>query len=49
MDRQGVKWRIFKEINIVKLNYKKGDYSHLEPMPSGLNGNVRLIPVNYSR
>lgn len=48
MDRQGVKWRIFKEINMVKLNYKKGEYSHLDPMPSGLNGNVRLIPVNYA-
>lgn len=46
MDRKGEKWRIFKEINMVKLNYKKGDYSHLEPLPSGLNGSVRLIPVN---
>lgn len=49
MDRKGEQWRIFKEINMVKLNYEKGDYSHLQPMPAGLNSCVKLIPVNYDK
>lgn len=47
LDRKKVEWRIFKDINIAKLNYTKGTYDNWEPLPSGLNGNVRLIPVNY--
>ena len=46
LDRQGVKWRKFKEINIVNLNYRPSSYAHWAPMPSGLNSEVRLIPVN---
>lgn len=46
MDRDGKKWRIFKEINVVDLNYKTTTYAHWQPLPSGLNGNVRLIPIN---
>ena len=42
LDRQGVKWRKFNEINLVKLDYSKGDYQHWEPVPSGLNSPVRL-------
>ena len=49
LDREKVEWRIFKDINIAKLNYKKGTYDNWEPLPSGLNGNVRLIPVSYSK
>ena len=45
MDRQGVQWRNFKEINFVDLNYKKTGYGKWEPMPSGLNGQVKLVPV----
>ena len=44
LDRQGVPWRRFKEINVVDLNYKKTGYGHWDPMPSGLNGTVRLVP-----
>lgn len=47
LDRQGVQWRKFKEINIVDLNYRPANYSHWAPMPSGLNSEVRLIPVDY--
>lgn len=43
MDRQGVEWRKFKEINVVDLNYKKNLYDTWIPVPSGLNGAVRLI------
>ena len=44
-DRQQVPWRRFKEINVVDLNYKKTGYAHWEPLPSGLNGQVKLIPM----
>ena len=43
MDRQGVEWRKFKEINVVDINYKKTSYSNWAPVPSGLNSEVRLI------
>lgn len=45
-DRRGIEWRKFKDINVVKLNYKKGDYSNWEPVPSGLLGPVKLMPTN---
>ena len=44
LDREGKQWRIFKEINLVDLNYKKTGYAHWAPMPSGLLGPVRVIP-----
>lgn len=44
-DRRGVNWRIFKEINFVDLNYKKTTYGHWAPLPSGLNGEVKLLPM----
>ena len=43
MDRQGIKWRKFKEINVVDLNYKNTLYDKWEPVPSGLNSPVRII------
>lgn len=45
MDRNGKKWRIFNEINVVNLQYKPTLYSDWTPVPSGLNGNVCLIPM----
>nr|WP_321335198.1 glycosyl hydrolase [uncultured Bacteroides sp.] len=45
MDRRGVKWRIYKEINMVDRNYKKTSYADWLPMPSGLLGPVRVIPM----
>ncbi len=47
LDRKGIKWRKFKEINIVDLKYHPANYSHWSPMPSGLNSEVRLIPIDY--
>lgn len=47
LDREGVKWRKFKETNMVNLHYKASYYGDWQPMPSGLNSVVRLIPVNY--
>ena len=43
MDRRGVAWRKFKEINIVDLNYKKTNYAGWEPVASGLCSPVRLV------
>lgn len=45
MDRKQVPWRIFKEVNIVDLNYKKKGYADWQPMPSGLLGPVKIIPM----
>ncbi|MBO5204460.1 MAG: glycosyl hydrolase family 2, partial [Prevotella sp.] len=43
MDRQGVEWRKFKEINVVDINYKKTKYNDWVPVPSGLNSEIKLI------
>lgn len=45
MDRRGVKWRIFKDINMAALGYKKGTYADWKPVWSGLLGPVRIIPL----
>jgi hypothetical protein len=44
MDRKGIEWRKFKEINVVDLNYKTNRYGAWKPVPSGLNSDVKLIP-----
>ena len=43
LDRRGVQWRKMKEINVVDINYKKTTYAHWQPVPSGLNSEVKLI------
>ncbi len=43
LDRDGVEWRKFKEINVVDLNYKNTLYDKWDPVPSGLNSPVRII------
>lgn len=45
LDREGVKWRKMKEINVVDINYKKTTYDKWEPVPSGLNSTVKLVKV----
>ncbi|MCH4100540.1 MAG: glycosyl hydrolase family 2 [Prevotella sp.] len=42
LDRKGVKWRKFKEINFVDITYHQSSYAHWGPVPSGLNSTVRL-------
>lgn len=44
LDRRGVSWKAFHEINFVNIDYKPFDASGWEPMPSGLLGPVTLIP-----
>lgn len=45
LDRGGVEWRKFKEINLVDVNYQHTKYDWWSPVPSGLNGTVRIIPL----
>lgn len=42
LDRAGVEWRKFNEINIVDINYRKTGYGNWETVPSGLASTVRL-------
>ena len=49
MDRRGVRWRIFKDINMVDINYKPSDYSSWAPVPSGLNSPVSLVRYGTAR
>ncbi len=46
MDRQEIPWRIFHEINFVNILYRPFDASGWEVSMSGLEGPVRLIPVD---
>lgn len=45
MDRKGIKWRKFKDVNIVDLNYKHTPYTSWKPMPSGLIGPVKIMKM----
>ena len=45
LDRQGVKWRKMKEINVVDLNYKRTTYEGWEPVKSGLASTVKLVEL----
>lgn len=42
-DHRKVEWRIFKEINIVDINYKKANYGNWKPVESGLCSPVKLV------
>jgi len=42
LDRKGVQWRKFNEINFVDIHYKKTSYAGWDPVPSGLNSKVTL-------
>ena len=43
LDRQGISWRNYHEINFVNIDYQSFDASRWNPVPSGLLGPVRLI------
>lgn len=45
MDINKMQWRNYHEINFVDINYKPFDASKWKPMPSGLIGQVVIIPV----
>lgn len=45
LDRRGVPWKRFHDINLVDHNYRPFDASNWPLTPSGLLGPVRLIPL----
>jgi hypothetical protein len=45
LDRRGVKWKIFSDINIVSIDYKPLDASQWPLRPSGLLGPVTITPA----
>lgn len=45
LDRKGVEWRKFDEINIVNISYKKSLYDKWAPVESGLNSEVKLYQI----
>lgn len=46
MDRNGITWRNYHEINFVNINYKNFDAAGWKIQPSGLEGPVILKPVS---
>jgi hypothetical protein len=45
MDRNGMVWRNYHEINFVNINYKNFDASGWKVQVSGLEGDVRVVPL----
>jgi hypothetical protein len=45
LDRRGVRWKIFHDINFVNIDYRPFDASEWEVRPSGLLGPVTLQPL----
>ena len=43
MDRDGIKWRRFKDANVVDINYQRTTYDAWTPMPSGLCSDVKIL------
>ena len=46
LDRRGVQWRIFNDINFVDIDYRPFDASRWPVRPSGLPGPVVLQPLS---
>lgn len=49
MDQNKIQWRNYHEINFVNINYKPFDASNWKVQPSGLDGEIQLIPIYYSK
>lgn len=47
LDRRGVEWKIFEDINFVDINYQAFDASDWPVRPLGLKGPVTLTPSAY--
>lgn len=45
LDRRGVRWKIFHDINFVNIDYQPFDASEWPVRPSGLLGPVTLVPL----
>lgn len=49
MDQNKIQWRNYHEINFVNIDYKAFDASHWKVQPSGLDGQIQLMPLHYSK
>lgn len=49
MDLNKIPWRNYHEINFVNIGYKPFDASGWKVQPSGLGGQIQLIPVYFSK
>lgn len=49
MDQKKIQWRNYHEINFVNIDYKPFDASNWKVQPSGLDGEIQIIPVTYSK
>ena len=49
MDQKKIQWRNYHEINFVNINYKPFDASNWKVQPSGLDGQIQIIPIHYSK
>jgi len=49
LERSGYEWKKFYEINMVNIHYKPFDAAVWEPSPSGLIGEVKIVPVSYNQ
>lgn len=49
MDQNKIEWRNYHEINFVNIDYKPFDASNWIVQPSGLDGEIQLIPIHYSK
>lgn len=49
MDQNNIQWRNYHEINFVNIDYKPFDASSWKVQPSGLDGEIQLIPVYFSK
>ncbi|ANF51923.1 glycoside hydrolase [Chryseobacterium glaciei] len=49
MDQKKITWRNYNEINFVNIDYKPFDASNWKVQPSGLDGQIQIIPLTYSK
>jgi hypothetical protein len=45
LEQNGPEWKIFYDINMVNRHYETFDAAVWDPMPSGILGDVRIIPL----
>jgi len=49
MDQNKIQWRNYHEINFVNIDYKAFDASGWKVQPSGLDGQIQLFPLYFSK
>ncbi|SDR15603.1 Glycosyl hydrolases family 2, sugar binding domain [Chryseobacterium soldanellicola] len=49
MDQKKMVWRNYNEINFVNIDYKAFDASNWKVQPSGLDGEIQIIPLYWTK